>query len=127
MQVGVDNQNKLLAMAVIDYIRQYTLDKKMETWVKGSGILGGNGKVSCDHARARSLWARREDTTTRPSRLQPACLFIAVARAFAQEPTIISPRDYRIRFRRAVLSYFTRVPSSAPLRDLPVPDDMVQD
>lgn len=24
---------------------QYTLDKKMETWVKGSGILGGNGKV----------------------------------------------------------------------------------
>jgi hypothetical protein len=34
-----------MAMAVIDYIRQYTLDKKMETWVKGSGILGGKGKV----------------------------------------------------------------------------------
>ncbi len=50
--MGVDNQNKLLAMAVIDYIRQYTLDKKMETWVKGSGILGGNGKV---RTKARAL------------------------------------------------------------------------
>jgi 1-phosphatidylinositol-3-phosphate 5-kinase len=43
--VGVDRSNNVLACAVIDYIRQYTLDKKMETWVKGSGILGGNGKV----------------------------------------------------------------------------------
>jgi hypothetical protein len=41
-----------------------------------------------------------------------------------QEPTIISPRDYRIRFRRAVLSYFTRVPGSAALADLPLPDDL---
>ena len=24
---------------------QYTWDKKMETWVKSSGMLGGNGKV----------------------------------------------------------------------------------
>ena len=31
---------------------QYTWDKKMETWVKSSGMLGGNGKVSLG-AKAR--------------------------------------------------------------------------
>jgi hypothetical protein len=27
-----------------DYVRTYTLDKKLETWVKESGFLGGAGK-----------------------------------------------------------------------------------
>ncbi len=51
VQVGVDRHNQVMSMSIIDYIRQYTLDKKMETWVKGSGILGGNGKVNafCIH------------------------------------------------------------------------------
>ncbi len=40
-----------------------------------------------------------------------ACMCVCVC---IQEPTIISPRDYRIRFRRAILSYFTRVPGTGP-------------
>jgi hypothetical protein len=30
---------------MIDYIRTYTLDKRMETLIKGSGLMGGDGKV----------------------------------------------------------------------------------
>jgi hypothetical protein len=33
-----------LVVGVIDFIRQYTWDKQVETWVKKSGILGGSGK-----------------------------------------------------------------------------------
>lgn len=44
-QVGVDREDNVLAVAIIDFIRQYTWDKQLETWVKGSGLLGGNGKV----------------------------------------------------------------------------------
>eukprot|EP00955_Chlamydomonas_euryale_P008817 93940-Chlamydomonas_euryale.AAC.1 len=43
--VGIDQHSNVLAVAVIDYVRQYTWDKKMETWIKRSGMLGGdNGK-----------------------------------------------------------------------------------
>lgn len=53
-----------------DFIRTFTWDKKLESWVKESGILGGGGK----------------------------------------EPTIVSPRQYRIRFREAMERYFLMVP-----------------
>ncbi len=33
-----------LVVALIDYIRQYTWDKQLETWVKSAGLLGGGGK-----------------------------------------------------------------------------------
>ncbi|KAL4855645.1 putative 1-phosphatidylinositol-3-phosphate 5-kinase [Chlorella vulgaris] len=42
--VGVDKRSQELVVGVIDYIRQYTWDKQVETWVKKSGILGGAGK-----------------------------------------------------------------------------------
>ncbi|KAI8466583.1 MAG: hypothetical protein J3K34DRAFT_433360 [Monoraphidium minutum] len=42
--VGVDKERNALVIAIIDFIRQYTWDKQLETWVKSSGILGGNGK-----------------------------------------------------------------------------------
>ncbi|KIZ02630.1 hypothetical protein MNEG_5325 [Monoraphidium neglectum] len=42
--VGVDKERNALVVAIIDFIRQYTWDKQLETWVKSSGILGGNGK-----------------------------------------------------------------------------------
>eukprot|EP00201_Polytomella_parva_P022764 CAMPEP_0175038746 /NCGR_PEP_ID=MMETSP0052_2-20121109/56_1 /TAXON_ID=51329 ORGANISM="Polytomella parva, Strain SAG 63-3" /NCGR_SAMPLE_ID=MMETSP0052_2 /ASSEMBLY_ACC=CAM_ASM_000194 /LENGTH=159 /DNA_ID=CAMNT_0016300235 /DNA_START=78 /DNA_END=557 /DNA_ORIENTATION=+ len=42
--VGVDAEGRVLAVAIIDFIRQYTWDKQLETWVKSSGMLGGNGK-----------------------------------------------------------------------------------
>lgn len=42
--VGVDRESNTLLVAVIDFIRTYTWDKQLETWVKASGILGGAGK-----------------------------------------------------------------------------------
>lgn len=29
----------------IDFIRTFTWDKRLETWVKASGLLGGHGKM----------------------------------------------------------------------------------
>lgn len=40
-QVGLDRDNNVLAVAIIDFIRTYTLDKQLETWVK---IMAGDGK-----------------------------------------------------------------------------------
>ncbi|KAI0094504.1 hypothetical protein BDY19DRAFT_880871 [Irpex rosettiformis] len=40
--VGVDSQNSELVVGIVaDYIRTYTWDKKLESWVKDSAFLGG--------------------------------------------------------------------------------------
>ncbi|XP_042025599.1 putative 1-phosphatidylinositol-3-phosphate 5-kinase FAB1C isoform X2 [Salvia splendens] len=69
--VGVDEERKELVLGIIDYMRQYTWDKHLETWVKASGILGGPKNAS---------------------------------------PTIISPKQYKKRFRKAMTEYFLTVP-----------------
>ncbi|KAL8229976.1 hypothetical protein R6Q57_014876 [Mikania cordata] len=69
--VGVDEESKQLVLGIIDFMRQYTWDKQLETWVKASGILGGPKNAS---------------------------------------PTIISPKQYKRRFRKAMTSYFLTVP-----------------
>ncbi|XP_047966656.1 putative 1-phosphatidylinositol-3-phosphate 5-kinase FAB1C [Salvia hispanica] len=69
--VGVDEERKELVMGIIDFMRQYTWDKHLETWVKASGILGGPKNAS---------------------------------------PTIISPKQYKKRFRKAMTTYFLTVP-----------------
>ncbi|XP_071741165.1 putative 1-phosphatidylinositol-3-phosphate 5-kinase FAB1C [Rutidosis leptorrhynchoides] len=69
--VGVDENSKELVLGIIDFMRQYTWDKQLETWVKASGILGGPKNAS---------------------------------------PTIISPKQYKRRFRKAMTSYFLTVP-----------------
>lgn len=43
--VGLDSESKELVLGIIDYIRTFTWDKKLETMVKKSGILGGQGKL----------------------------------------------------------------------------------
>ncbi|KAI9270494.1 hypothetical protein BDA99DRAFT_557319 [Phascolomyces articulosus] len=68
--VGIDEDRQELVVGIVDFIRTFTWDKKLESWVKESGILGGGGKG----------------------------------------PTIISPRQYRIRFREAMERYFLMVP-----------------
>ncbi|OBZ90423.1 1-phosphatidylinositol 3-phosphate 5-kinase fab1 [Choanephora cucurbitarum] len=68
--VGIDEEKQELVVGIVDFIRTFTWDKKLESWVKESGILGGGGK----------------------------------------EPTIVSPRQYRIRFREAMERYFLMVP-----------------
>ncbi|XP_066263826.1 1-phosphatidylinositol 3-phosphate 5-kinase-like isoform X13 [Branchiostoma lanceolatum] len=43
--VGVDEVTNELVVGIIDYIRTFTWDKKLEMVVKSSGILGGQGKM----------------------------------------------------------------------------------
>ncbi|XP_073135211.1 putative 1-phosphatidylinositol-3-phosphate 5-kinase FAB1C [Henckelia pumila] len=69
--MGIDEDRNELVVGIIDFMRQYTWDKHLETWVKTSGILGGLTSAS---------------------------------------PTIISPKQYKKRFRKAMTSYFLTVP-----------------
>ncbi|KAJ7560887.1 hypothetical protein O6H91_03G004700 [Diphasiastrum complanatum] len=69
--VGVDEEREELVVGIIDFMRQYTWDKHLETWVKASGILGGPKNAT---------------------------------------PTVISPKQYKKRFRKAMSTYFVTVP-----------------
>ena len=39
--VGVDQEKRELVVGIVDYIRTFTWDKKLESWVKDSAFLGG--------------------------------------------------------------------------------------
>ncbi|KAA8546343.1 hypothetical protein F0562_002918 [Nyssa sinensis] len=67
--VGVDTQRRELVCGIIDYLRQYTWDKQLETWVKSSLVVPKN-----------------------------------------QLPTVISPKEYKKRFRKFMSTYFFSVP-----------------
>ncbi|KAM0917076.1 hypothetical protein ACQ4PT_009758 [Festuca glaucescens] len=69
--VGIDEKKNELVVGIIDFLRQYTWDKQLETWVKASGILGGPKN---------------------------------------EMPTVISPVQYKKRFRKAMSRYFVAVP-----------------
>ncbi|XP_011036542.1 PREDICTED: 1-phosphatidylinositol-3-phosphate 5-kinase FAB1B-like isoform X3 [Populus euphratica] len=69
--VGVDEEKHELVLGIIDFMRQYTWDKHLETWVKATRILGGPKNAS---------------------------------------PTVISPKQYKKRFRKAMTTYFLMVP-----------------
>ncbi|PIK52538.1 putative 1-phosphatidylinositol 3-phosphate 5-kinase isoform X4 [Apostichopus japonicus] len=43
--VGIDEEHDELVVGVIDFIRNFTFDKKLEMIVKASGIVGGHGKT----------------------------------------------------------------------------------
>ncbi|XP_052199159.1 1-phosphatidylinositol-3-phosphate 5-kinase FAB1B isoform X2 [Diospyros lotus] len=77
--VGVDEEKNELVVGIIDFMRQYTWDKHLETWVKASGILGGPKNTP---------------------------------------PTVISPKQYKKRFRKAMSSYFLVVPDQWSPTDL---------
>ena len=42
--VGFSRSEGNLIIGLVDYLRQYTWDKQVESWVKASGLLGGAGK-----------------------------------------------------------------------------------
>ncbi|XVE60834.1 hypothetical protein DITRI_Ditri05aG0158500 [Diplodiscus trichospermus] len=67
--VGVDTQRQELVCGIIDYLRQYTWDKQLETWVKSSLVVPKNVL-----------------------------------------PTVISPKEYKKRFRKFMSTYFLSVP-----------------
>ncbi|KAF8517300.1 hypothetical protein BU17DRAFT_50059 [Hysterangium stoloniferum] len=70
--VGVDSVKNELVMGIVDYIRTYTWDKKLESWVKDTSFLGGGSGKG--------------------------------------EPTIVTPKQYKARFRTAMERYFPLVP-----------------
>ncbi|KAM7438945.1 hypothetical protein ABFA07_011646 [Porites harrisoni] len=43
--VGIDEARSELIIGIIDFIRTFTWDKKLEMYVKASGILGGQGRM----------------------------------------------------------------------------------
>ncbi|XP_023248602.1 1-phosphatidylinositol 3-phosphate 5-kinase [Copidosoma floridanum] len=43
--VGLEPNSDELVLGIIDYLRTFTWDKRLETFVKKSGILGGQGKL----------------------------------------------------------------------------------
>ncbi|CAA7405275.1 unnamed protein product [Spirodela intermedia] len=69
--IGVDQKRRELVFGIIDYLRQYTWDKKLETWVKASWVLPKN-----------------------------------------ELPTVISPKEYRKRFRKFMSQYFLTIPDA---------------
>ncbi|RUP44557.1 hypothetical protein BC936DRAFT_149297, partial [Jimgerdemannia flammicorona] len=68
--VGIDEEKHELVVGIVDFIRQFTWDKRLESFVKEAGILGGRDAL----------------------------------------PTIVSPKQYRIRFKKAMDQYFLMVP-----------------
>jgi hypothetical protein len=52
---GIDKEHNQLVVAIIDFIRTYTWDKQLETWVKSSGILGGAGAATAHWCSVRSM------------------------------------------------------------------------
>ncbi|XP_008797353.2 1-phosphatidylinositol-3-phosphate 5-kinase FAB1A-like isoform X2 [Phoenix dactylifera] len=92
--VGVDEEKHELVLGIIDFMRQYTWDKHLETWVKASGFLGGPKNAS---------------------------------------PTVISPKQYKKRFRKAMSAYFLVVPdqwsppAAIPGKSLSEQSDLGQD
>jgi len=74
---GVDARNGELVVGIVDYLRRYTWDKQLESYVKSAGGLG----------------------------------------TAAREPTVVSPDQYKKRFRRAIGRYFVAVPSWTGARE----------
>ncbi|KAF8018264.1 hypothetical protein BT93_H3225 [Corymbia citriodora subsp. variegata] len=69
--VVVDQQKQELVCGIIDYLRQYTWDKQLETWVKSSLYVPKN-----------------------------------------HLPTVISPKEYKKRFRKFMSTHFLCVPDN---------------
>lgn len=70
--IGINDSSKKLHIGIIDWLRTFTWDKKVENWVKGNNLIGGNKK--------------------------------------GKDPTIVTPKQYRIRFREAMERYILEVP-----------------
>ncbi|GMM35243.1 1-phosphatidylinositol-3-phosphate 5-kinase [Saccharomycopsis crataegensis] len=68
--IGIDTEKNEIVAGIIDYIRTFTWDKKLESWVKEKGLVGGGGK----------------------------------------RPTVVTPKQYKSRFRAAMERYILLVP-----------------
>ncbi|KAF3918372.1 hypothetical protein ABW21_db0209423 [Orbilia brochopaga] len=71
LMVGIDDHRKELVIGLIDCVRTYTFDKRIENYLKMSGIAGGG----------------------------------------RNKPTIMSPKEYKRRFREAMERYVLEAPN----------------
>ncbi|TKA50760.1 hypothetical protein B0A53_06025 [Rhodotorula sp. CCFEE 5036] len=71
--IGVDATKPELVVGIVDYIRTYTWDKRLESWVKETAFLGGTYKSG--------------------------------------GPTVITPKQYKARFREAIDGYLLLSPT----------------
>ena len=65
---GIDNNSNEVVIGIIDYMRKYTWDKQLETWVKSARYIAINER--------------------------------------GKTPTVVSPLQYKRRFRDAIWNYF---------------------
>lgn len=68
--IGIDDESHNLYVGIIDWLRTFTWDKRVENWVKGTTLVGKKGK----------------------------------------DPTIVTPKQYKTRFREAMDRYILEVP-----------------
>lgn len=68
--IGIDDTSRKLYVGIIDWLRTFTWDKKVENWMKGNSLVVKKGK----------------------------------------DPTIVTPKQYRTRFREAMDRYILEVP-----------------
>lgn len=71
--IGINNDDYTLTVGIIDFIRTFTWDKKLESWVKEKGLVGGGTSVM-------------------------------------KQPTVVTPKQYKNRFREAMERYILMVP-----------------
>ncbi|KAL5097353.1 hypothetical protein RYX36_001680, partial [Vicia faba] len=78
--MGVDSQKRELVCGIIYYLKKYTWDKHLETWMKASLVVPKN-----------------------------------------HMPTVISPKEYKKRFRKFMSTYFFSVPDHWCSQKSPIP------
>ncbi|GAA6063971.1 hypothetical protein JCM10212_004781 [Sporobolomyces blumeae] len=71
--IGVDSAKQELVVGIVDFIRTYTWNKRIESWVKETTFIGGASKSG--------------------------------------GPTIITPKQYKMRFREAIDGYLQLSPT----------------
>lgn len=82
--VGVDSARRELVVGIVDFVRTYTWDKRLENLIKDAPLLGGLGNKN--------------------------------------EPTIVTPKSYKVRFRAAMERYFALIPDRW-MKQHDTPDD----
>jgi len=85
LMIAIDEARKELVVGIIDCIRTYTWDKKLESWIKDRGfinaVMGASGVAGSGVSGGKN------------------------------RPTVTSPREYKRRFREAMSRYVLEAPS----------------
>jgi len=86
LMIAIDENRKELVVGIIDCIRTYTWDKKLESWIKDRGF------VSALVSASSGLGGQG-------------------VRGAGNRPTVTSPKEYKRRFREAMSRYVLEAPS----------------